>query len=481
MEYSENKIARNTSLFTLALVLQKLISFIYFSYIAVKLGAGNLGSYTFALSFTTIFAVFIDLGLANVLIREAAKFKDKCQQYLGAVMALKIPLALLTYTATIIAINFLSDKELVRQLVYLSGLIMLVDSFTLTFYAFLRGRQNLQFEAIGTIIFQLIVFISGVIIVNLTQDLRILILAILIASLFNFIYSGILLKVKLGLKFFKAFDKSIIKSLVIFTIPFALAAIFTKVYAYIDTVFLHQLAGPEAVGYYSLPYKLTFSLQFIPMAFIASLYPAFSSYFVSNKQLLAKYFARGMVYLGLIAMPVTFGVIAIAQPLIFKIYTAEYLPSVLALQILISSLPFLFLNFPLGALLNACDRQTRNTINIGITMVVNIILNLILIPRFSFIGAAIASSVSTVLMFVLQMIVAKQIVVINYSFLLKKLGVSLLAGLAMYLYIIYLLPAISFIVLVPIGALIYLLILWLFKGISKEEVVIFLQSVFKRV
>ena len=62
-------IAKNTSYLTLALVFQKIISFTYFTLLARYIGPASLGKYYLALSFTTIFAIFIDLGFANVLIR----------------------------------------------------------------------------------------------------------------------------------------------------------------------------------------------------------------------------------------------------------------------------------------------------------------------------------------------------------------------------------------------------------------------------
>ncbi len=479
MEYQANKIARNTSYFTLALVIQKIISFVYFSYIAVKIGASLLGSYTFALFFTTIFSVIVDLGVANVLVREVSKYRERSQQYLSAAMAIKIPLAILTYLIVVFLINTLDNPLLVRQLVYLTGIIMVLDSFTLTFYAFLRGHQNLKYESLGTIIFQLIVAFLGVIIVNLTKDLRILIFAILVASLFNFIYSGFLVRQKLKLKFFAAASKPVIKLILIITIPFALAAIFTRVYGYIDTVLLNQLINETAVGYYSIPYKITFSLQFIPMAFIASLYPAFASYFINAKELLQKTFEKSLVYLGMIAVPISLGVIALAEPLMLKVYTSEYTPSILPLQILIISLIFLFLNFPLGSLLNACNRQTRNTVHIGIVMVINIILNIILIPRLSYIGAAIASTFCTVIMFCLQLYVARQIITLS-KFLVKKFMAIIIAGLLMYFSLIYLRSFVNFIVLIPIGALIYIGLLYLLKGYTKDDILLICRSFVKK-
>src|SRR3989338_3907847 len=86
-------IAKNTSYFTLALVLQKIISFTYFTLIARALGPEDLGKYYFAISFASVFSILIDIGLTNVLTREIAREKNKANIYLGSVMAVQLPLS----------------------------------------------------------------------------------------------------------------------------------------------------------------------------------------------------------------------------------------------------------------------------------------------------------------------------------------------------------------------------------------------------
>jgi len=99
MSVKVHNIAKNTSYLTAAMVLQKIISFTYFTLLARNLGPANLGKYYFAISFVTIMGVFIDLGLVNVLTREVAKRKREASKLLGSVLSLKIPLALLTLGA----------------------------------------------------------------------------------------------------------------------------------------------------------------------------------------------------------------------------------------------------------------------------------------------------------------------------------------------------------------------------------------------
>ena len=152
-------ISKNTSYFTFALILQKVISFTYFTLIARALGSELLGKYYLAISFTVIFAVFIDLGMVNVLTREVAKAKERASELLGNILAIKIPLAIISVIAVIVLINLLGYPELTKTLVYLSAISMVLDSFTMTFFSTIRGFHNLAFESVASVLFQLIAII----------------------------------------------------------------------------------------------------------------------------------------------------------------------------------------------------------------------------------------------------------------------------------------------------------------------------------
>src|SRR3989338_3571342 len=154
-------IAKNAALMTLASIGQKIISFVYFTIIARSIGVEGTGKYFFALSFTTVFVVFVDLGFTNVLVREAAKAKDKMQEYLSVILGTKLILAGLTYIAAVIAIRMMGYPTETRHLVYLSAVTMLFDSFHLTFYGVLRAVGDLKYEAISITVSQFITLILG--------------------------------------------------------------------------------------------------------------------------------------------------------------------------------------------------------------------------------------------------------------------------------------------------------------------------------
>ncbi|MDO8261454.1 MAG: flippase, partial [Candidatus Magasanikbacteria bacterium] len=381
-------IAKNTSFFTFALVLQKVISFTYFLILGRNFVPDDLGKYFFAISFTTIFAIIIDLGLSNVLTREIAKHQEKAGELLSSVMFIKIPLAIISLIAVFLTINLLGYPELTKQMVYFSAICMLLDSFSTTFFSCLRGFHNLKYESISSVVFQIIVFVLGLIIIKLNFGFKYQMLALVIASVYNFSFSVYLIRFKKKINLFSDFNYLVIKNIIKVSVPFAIFGIYQRLYMYLDSVFLSIFAGDKAVGLYQVSFKIIFALQFLPMAFTASLYPAFSSYWKSNREQLSITFERAMNYLIIISLPISIGTVFLADKILLLL-KPEYFEAKLSLQIIMVALIFVFINFPIGSLLNACDRQKTNTNNMGIALLVSIILNLILIPKYQEVGASI--------------------------------------------------------------------------------------------
>jgi len=480
MSSQAQNIAKNTTWLTASYIGQKLFAFVYFTIIARILGASSIGQYVFAISFTTILSVFIDFGLSLVLIRESSKYREKANIFLNNALTIKIFLSAITYLAAIIIINLLNKPALTLNMVYLAGVIMILDSFTLSFWAIFRAYQNLKYEAISIVINQILIVIVGLISVFLKLPLYFLVIALFSGAAFSFFYSLILTKIKLNFKFKFQYDLDIVKLLLKMAIPFALAAIFTRIYTFIDQVLLSILIGDQSVGWYSVAYKITYALQFVPAAFAAAIYPAMSHSFLYDKAKLEQIFEKSMFFLIIISLPIAFGLTALADKIIIGFYGNGYQPSILTLQIFIFAVISIFLSYPVGSLLNACNKQTINTINMGITMVLNIILHIILIPKFHHIGAAIATLISLSLLFILNLIWVPKIISYDFKFLISKACKAIFASIVMYVFIIYTKQTINFLLLIVLGALIYTVILYLIKGFTREDISYLWQAVFKK-
>jgi len=149
-------------------------------------------------------------------------------------------------------------------------------------------------------------------------------------------------------------------------------------------------------------------------------------------------------------------------------------------------LPFLFLNFPVGYLLNASNKQTINTINIAIALAVNIALNFFLIQKWDFIGASIANLCSTILLFLLGLRQVGKVIHYQKMVLFKVFGKVLVSAGALAIFILLwnnagLNRLIELISLIIISGLLYGGILLFLGGLNKEDLNKIYQAVAKRV
>lgn len=462
-------IAKNTSYLTFALILQKIISLSYFTLLARFIGPAQLGKYYLAISLTTIFSIFIDLGFSNVLTREIAKKEEDASSWLGNILTLKIILSCLTLTVLFVFLAFFDYDSLTRNLIYISAISMVLDSFTNTFFATSRGYHNLKFESIASVLFQLIVLFFGYGALLLGGGLIWAMAALAFASIFNFIFSLYVVRFKLAVKIRLIWDKLFIKRIFLIAWPFALFAVFQRFFTYFDSVLLSIFSGDEQVGLYQVAFKIIFALQFLPMAFTASLYPALSSYWQHNKEQLAVTYERAMNYLTIISLPIVFGVIVLADKIVL-LFKSDYSAAALPLRISIISLLFIFLNFPIGSLLNACDAQKKNTRNMIIGAVFSVLLNLVLIPHYQATGAALVVVLSNLLIFSLGMFSARAVIGSwrkkIYTTFFKSLLASVVMGVLVYLGSAY----INIFVLILMAIIIYFSSLYFLKGFSKNDI-----------
>lgn len=474
------KITKNTAYLTGAFVGQKILAFIFFTLIARLAGVEDTGKYFFALSFTTVFSIIVDLGLSPVLVREVAKYKEKAQLYLNNILAVKLILSIIATIAVVITVNLLGYEEITKHLVYIACAVMVLDSFHLSFYGIFRAFQNLRYEAIGIIIGQSLTLTIGIPVLLLHWPLYFLIIAVGSNSLFNFIYSLILLIKKLNIKPSFKYDKKIITLLFKIAVPFALAGVFVKVNSF-DSVLISKILSTTHVGWYSVPFKLTFALQFIPMAFAASIFPAMSSFYgAGDKEKLSITFEKSMFYLLMIALPISVGTMVLAKELILTIYGTDYANSILLLQVLIFALIPIFLTYPVGSLLNACDKQKIHTTNMGIAAAVNIILNLILIPRLGIMGAVIAGLSGHSIFLLLDLFWVFKIVPETGLNLVKFALKTVISAVFMAIIVFYTKSTINWLFSIPAGITVFFTFMFILRALIWENICKLFSAVFKK-
>ena len=465
MAYS---ITKNTTLLTGASILQKVVSFVYFTLVARFLGASDTSQYFLALSFGTIFTVVADFGLTPVLTRELSRYPEKTKEYLNSMFWVKIFLGILSYGLIILTANLFNYHVATKQLISIAGLTVFFDSLNSVGYAYLRAQKNLLYESVAIFLSQFTTLAVGAIALFLKGPMILLVGAYTVPSFLNFFILTAFLKRKYNVIYDFNPKKEIIKMFLILAAPFALAGIISRLYSYTDTLIMSKMLTRMELGWWSVPYKIIFAFQFIPSALTVSVFPVISRAYLENKERVAQIYRQAWQYLLLISLPMAFGMFVLSSPVILKVYKQQYALSIYALQILGFALVFMFLSYINGAMLNATNRQKSQTAIVATAWILSIFLNLILIPRMGIYGAAWTALITNFISWGLGLYFIARFVPLEYEkmfgFFIKALNSAVIMAAVVYLINL----EFGFYYAIPAGALVYFLSLYFFKVIDKQ-------------
>ena len=250
------------------------------------------------------------------------------------------------------------------------------------------------------------------------------------------------------------------------TWPLALSAFFIFLYHRLDQIMLLYFKGTEAVGLYSAAVKLTETFSVIPIALMISLLPLMSRYHETSQKNFDRIYQLSFKYLLTFIIPVAFGISFFSDRSTSIFYGKDFLSSGPALRILIWAEVFVFMGVVNNSILISANKQKIDPIFTGASALVNIILNLILIPKYSYIGAAIASliaySIGPIMGYFIRATHFYSRCMLYYS--LKPILASLIMiGLICY-------SRFSFLASILVAPLVYLLTMYLIKGIRRDDI-----------
>ena len=136
------------------------------------------------------------------------------------------------------------------------------------------------------------------------------------------------------------------------------------------------------------------------------------------------------------------------------------------MQILLVGLIFSYISFPIGAFLNACNRQITQTMIVFFVMVINIILNLILIPKIGVVGAAISALVGNLCLTVFGYFVMPSITKISHLFLFKSFVQIFFSAIIMGVGVYFINQISHYTIAIITGAVIYPVMLFVTRAIT---------------
>lgn len=367
------------------------------------------------------------MGLSSLTTREVSRDTKMASKYLGNVAVMKSMLAIITFGITAIAIYLLGYPKQTVNVVYLITLYVIFTAFSGMFNSVFQAFEKMEYVSVGKILSSILMLAGALIAIQQGFDVIGFASVYFIVSVIILGYSFVvclqkfaLLKMEVDLEFWKPTIKA--------ALPFGLSGIFVSIYFWIDSIMLSLIQGNEVVGWYNAAYRLVFILLFLPAAYFASVFPIMSRFYKTSEDSLRYTYEKSLKYMMVIAYPIALGVTFFADKIILLIYTDEFTPSIPALQILVWAVFFSFLAHATVYTLNSINRQRIYTKIAFLTMILNVTLNLVFIPIFSFVGASFTTLFSEFIGFCLMYYYLRRYFgdSIRYSFMTKFIATMLI-------------------------------------------------------
>jgi O-antigen/teichoic acid export membrane protein len=430
-------IFKNTFWLAVAEGITQFLKLILMIYVARILGATEYGKFTFALAFISLFSVFSDFGLFWIITREFSSGKERKEEF-SAILSLKILLSLGALALIIVSSFLVTPDQIIRKIIWILAVYIIIDGFSGIIWAALRARQKMEYEAWGKITQALIGTAVGFFVLFNFPSVENLSYSYLLAAFLAFIFILFLFQLKI-FHLNISWDRKIWKKFLGLSWPLAFTAIFTLIYTSIDSIMMGYWGQITETGWYNAAYNIV-NATLAPMALISiSFFPVLSKAFKESKEKLQNIWDYQMKLMIILAIPLVIGGIVLAPKIIDFIYDPSFAPSIFAFQILIIVAGFIYLSEPFYRVLIASDQQKKIIFITLVGAMVNIILNFILIPRYSLYGAAIAAVTTyAILLFLFIRFTKKFTFFSPFNFgLLKVLIFTSLATLIMYFVISY--------------------------------------------
>jgi O-antigen/teichoic acid export membrane protein len=449
----------------------KVLSFIFSVYIIRDLGAESYGQYVAVLAFGAIFTVLADLGLSPYAVRQIARYRgmegkeQEIAQLYANVVTLRLVLSLFT-ALVIIIVAWLTQRPTTMLIaIAINTIGLILYSIQGGADTVLSGFEVFGITATGRVVQQLAFVTLGGALLFLGFGYYGLIYANIIGIVFLTIMCvrGVR-RLKIP---FTSFYAESWPGLIRAGIPFALIGFALGLSYKFDTILLNIFRGDLETGYYNAAYNLVFSGVVISNVLNTALYPSLTRRASEDPDSLNSIYEKILKYLLVISLPIAFGVSVLAGPIVNFLYTEDYAVSSQALRIVIWTLPLMYMSEFLGYVVVIGNKEGRVARAVFISTGVNVVMNLLLVPAFGFIVAAVMTVLTEAVLVTQHALTVKSILRdLNWSKLALR---PLLAGLIMGLAVLLLSQNIPLFINIGIGAVIYIFLIFTFRVIGDEE------------
>lgn len=371
-------------------------------------GLDQYGLYFSLLSLSLILNILMDLGINNYVIKTVAKNQEEAKSQISSILLLRLLLFLVYIGILFTSAYLLGYDSMAMKLLFFLGLNQLFIVFIAYFRGFFSGLQHYKLDSFFSVFDRIILIITAgsVLLFNMGYEMSIP----LYIQLQTF---GYFLTFVLAFIFFKRIVGTIqwkidllhFKSVLQKSLPFALLIILMSIYTRIDGILLHELGsnGNVQAGIYAKGFRLLDALYMFGMIFAGLLFPMFSNVLHESMHKVRELVLISANFLMSGVIVVVFILTLHSEYILQFIYTSDA-EATLPFSWLMLSFIGIAMNFVFGTLLTANGNLKELNIISAIGVLINISLNIFLIPKYGAAGAGFTAFITQMTMAITQFI-----------------------------------------------------------------------------
>lgn len=296
LETTARRVAKNSLLVTVSLVVTKVLSLVLMVFVARYLGDEGFGKYTFVFSLVSFLTVLTGFGLDTIIIREVARERGKAGYYLVNSAYLRMVLCLVSWGILLLLLPVLDKGRAINLGLLIVGFSLMPTFFIACFRSVLLAHELMSYTTVLEIMFRALVVGLGFMVIILDYGLVALFFVYPVAAVIMMpVWARVYLK-KVGPVNYRP-DSTFVPRLLRQGVPFALAGLFVSMYYRMDTVMLSLMKGDVVVGWYNAAFGLVESLLFVSTAICTALFPVLSRLYGDSRESFQQAYQKSFKFL----------------------------------------------------------------------------------------------------------------------------------------------------------------------------------------
>lgn len=384
---------KNTGWLFVSRILSLIISLFISLYVIRYLGPTNYGTLSYAISFTSLFAFIAGFGVDSIVYRELIKNPEKEAEILGSAFLIKLITGIVAVLFCCISALLIGASNIEISLIAIVSIPMILNSMQVIIHAY-NAKVQSKYPAIIIVSINIILALCKLLVVYFDKGIIYFALIVLFESILYALFYSFLYQKHFSLLSKWHVKKDMLRILLIGGLPLATSAISITIYSRIDQVMIKHMIDATSVGLYDAAVRLSDVWYLIPNILITSLFPAI----INSKKVSQKLFIQRIKLFALLLISINLIIIIptyfLSHHIVNLLFGEAFAQSAGVLSIYIWSL----IGFGLGQLaytyLLAEDFLYIYLLTSLFSVIVNVSLNLLLIPIYGITGAAISTSVA---------------------------------------------------------------------------------------